>query len=162
MKLRNVILLLLALFASQAYAQRFATVDMKAVTAEMAAAAQVQAAIDEASAKYEAEFGNLREKFKKEFNDYQALDASTPKSIRERRAQELQELDRKMQQFASDAQAELQALREELMAPIDSQIRRAIAAVARSGGYSLIMDVDQPLFIEAVDVTAQVRASLGL
>lgn len=162
MSLRKVILILLAFIPAMAFAQRFGTVDMTSLMDEMAAAARVQTTVDSVSKKYEAEFGNLREKFKKEFNDFQALDESTPKSIREHRAQELQELDQKMQQFVAEAQSELQALRESLMAPIEEQIRQAIAAVAQAGGYSLIMDINQPLFIEAVDVTPQVRASLGL
>lgn len=123
---------------------------------------EVQASLDASSKKYEEEFANLRAKFQKEFNDYQSLSADTPNSIRERRAQEIQELDRKMQQFTADAQTELEQLRAELIAPVDERIRQAIDEVGRENGYSLILDSATPLFIQAVDATFQVRAKLGI
>ncbi|MCM1029103.1 MAG: OmpH family outer membrane protein [Pseudoflavonifractor sp.] len=160
--LRHFIIAILALLPTMTFAQRLATVDMVAVKAGMPEVEQMQAAIDAASKKYEAEFSNLREKFQKELTDFQALPPDTPNSIKERRAQEIQELNQKMQQFVTDAQAELQEMQQGLMAPINSRIKQAIATVAREGGYALVLDSTQPLFIEAVDVTSQVRATLGL
>lgn len=162
MMLRNICILILTLIPAIASAQRFGTVDMAAIKADMPEMQQVRAMFDESSKKYEVEFNNLREKFQKEFNEYQNLAADTPKSIKERRAQEIRELDAKMQQFVSDSQAELQQLQESLTAPIEERIRQAIANVAITGGYSLILDVTQPLYIVAEDVTPQVRALLGI
>lgn len=160
--MRRLLILLALLLPAMAYAQRFATVDLNAVKAGMPEVEQMQAAIDASSKKYEEEFNNLREKFQKELTDFQALPADTPNSIKERRAQEVQELNQKMQQFVTDAQAELQQMQQSLSAPIDERIRLAIATVAREGGYTLVLDISQPLYIEGVDVTAQVRAALGL
>lgn len=160
--LRSVCILLAAMISSLAYAQRFGTVDLAAIKADMPEMQEVQAVFEASSKKYEVEFNNLREKFQKEFNEYQTLAADTPKSIKERRAQEIQELDNKMQQFINDSQAELQQLQESLINPIEERIRMAIATVAREEGFSLILDVTQPLYIEAEDVTPQVRTMLGI
>jgi len=161
--LKHFILTILILFPALAGAQqRFGTVDLDAVKADMPETASMQNAIDEASKKYEAEFANLREKFQKELTDYQALADDTPNSIKQRRAQEIQELNQKMQQFVADAQAELQMQQQALEGPVNERINGAIRQVAAQGGYTLILDVKTPLYIEAEDVTAQVRAALGI
>lgn len=160
--IKRLVLSLILLIPAMAFAQRFATVDLKAIRAELPEMNDVQAAVDATSKKYEEEFANLRAKFQKEFNDFQSLAADTPNSIKERRAQEIQELDIKMQQFISDSQRELEQLRKDLMSPVNDRIMQAIREVGREGGYSMVLDVDTPLFIEAVDVTPQVRLKLGI
>lgn len=158
--LHRLICLFLLCIPSLAFAQRFATVDLNAVKASMPEAIEMQAAIDSTAQKYEAEFNNLREKFQKELTDFQALPADTPNSIKERRAQEIQELNQKMQQFVTTAQVELQELQQSLSSTIDDRIHDAITIVARQGGFSLVLDSKQPLFIEAVDVTQSVIEAL--
>ncbi len=154
--LHRLICLLAICIPSLAFAQRFATVDLNAVKASMPETLEMQAVIDSTSAKYEAEFNNLREKFQKELTDFQALSADTPNSIKERRAQEIQELNQKMQQFVTTAQVELQEVQQKLSSAIDDRIHEAISIVARQGGYGLVLDSRQALYIEAVDVTQQV------
>lgn len=161
--LKQLLLILVILFPALAGAQqRYGTVDLDAIRADMPETASMQNAIDEASKKYEAEFANLREKFQKELTDYQALPADTPNSIKQRRAQEIQELNQKMQQFVTDAQAELQMQQQALEGPITERIREAIRQVGAEGGYAMILDVKTPLYIDAADVTMQVRAKLGI
>lgn len=158
--LHRLICLFILCIPSLAFAQRFATVDLNAVKASMPEAIEMQAAIDSTAQKYEAEFNNLREKFQKELTDFQALSADTPNSIKERRAQEIQELNQKMQQFVTTAQVELQEIQQSLSSAIDDRIHDAITIVARQGGFSLVLDSKQPLFIEAVDVTQSVIEAL--
>ena len=53
----------------------------------------------EVSKKYETEYKALQDEFNKKFGEYQALAADTPASIKQRREQELQELNTKIQNF---------------------------------------------------------------
>lgn len=161
--LKRILFIALTLLPAMAWAQlRLGTADIEAIRAEMPETAAMQTAIDEASKKYEAEFSNLREKFQKELTDYQALPADTPNSIKQRRAQEIQELNQKMQQFITDAQAELQQQKQILEAPVTQRINDAIRLVGAEGGFAMILDVKTPLYIQAEDVTHLVRAKLGI
>ena len=67
----------------------------------------------------------------KKFGEYQALAADTPESIKERRMQEIQELDQKMQQFRATVSQDLSRQQETLMAPIQEKVRQAINTVGK-------------------------------
>lgn len=87
------------------------------------AAAQTQ--LETASKTFEEEFKKLTDEMNKKYADFQALDASTPESIKERRMQELQELDSRIQQFRAQAQQDLERQQNQLMAPIQEKHQNA-------------------------------------
>ncbi|MBD5346735.1 MAG: OmpH family outer membrane protein [Bacteroides sp.] len=162
--IKKLILAFLILFPSMAFAQKFGVVDTDAIVRALPEFKEMQASYESAAKKYEDEFANLNEKFNKEYNEFQAMPEDTPNSIRERRAQELQELDQKMQQFRLNAQQELQQTQTRLMQPILERVRTAISSVGQEGNFTLIFENTLPLYIgtDAVDLTSQVRTKLGI
>ncbi|MBO4944352.1 MAG: OmpH family outer membrane protein, partial [Muribaculaceae bacterium] len=102
--LKNLILALLIALPSFAFGQKFGVIDTPSILTAMPEAKDMEATLSAASKKYEDELKNLQDKFNKEYTDYQNLAADTPESIKQRRAQELQELQQKMDQFMSSAQ----------------------------------------------------------
>ena len=93
-----------------ANAQKFAVVYADEIISVMPEVAEIQTRLAEASKQYEDEYGKLQEEMQKKYQEYQELekDASTPQGIKERRLQEISDLDRKAQQFAQTAQQDLQ------------------------------------------------------
>lgn len=126
------------------------------------AAAQTQ--LETASKTFEEEFKKLTDEMNKKYSDFQALDASTPESIKERRMQELQELDNRIQQFRAQAQQDLERQQNQLMAPIQEKIQNAIKAVGSENGFSMIFQDLIPSYTgsDVVDVTTMVKTKLGL
>ncbi len=125
-----------------------------------AAQEQVQASTQ----KYEEELKKLQEKIEKDFADFQALDASTPESIKERRMQDIQQQEQKMQQFHSTAMQDLQRQQAALMAPIQEKIQSAIQAVGKENNLTFIFESNVPLYVgtDVTDVTSMVRTKLGI
>lgn len=162
--IKKLILAILISLPSMAFAQKFGVVDYQAIMMEMPEIKEMQATIDASSKKYEEEYKNLQDKLQKEFSDFQALPEDTPQSIKDRRAQELQDLDQKSQQFLVNAQQELQQQQQRLLAPIQERVHNAIETVGREGSFTFIFEKTQPLFVgsDAVDVTSQVRTKLGI
>ncbi len=125
---------------------------------------EVQAQLEASSKKFEDEFTKLREEFQNRYTELQKLDESTPQSIRDRRLQELQELDSKIQQFRETASADLQRQQAQLMTPIQEKVMKAIQTVGEEGNFTFIFENMVPIYIgkDVVDVTSLVKSKLGL
>ncbi len=126
------------------------------------AAAQTQ--LESASKTFEEEFKKLTDEMDKKYAEYQALDASTPESIKERRMQDIQDLNTRIQQFRVQAQQDLERQQQQLMAPIQEKIDAAIKAVGAEGNFTMIFQDMIPSYVGAdvIDVTPVVKTKLGL
>ncbi len=145
---------------------KFGTVNSQEIFNLMPDKATAEATLQSVSEKYQTEFNNLQQEFEKKFKEYQELDPATPQSIKDRRAQELQENQQKIQNFQQMAAQDLQKQQETLLAPITDKIQKAIQAVGAEGGFTFIYDLSIPAVVYtgtgAVDVTPQVKTKLGI
>ena len=86
--------------------------------------------------------------------------------MKQRRLQELQDLDTRLTQYHQTAQADVAKQENAKMAEISEKVTKAVKEVGTSGGYVYIMDVagDIPFINETLstDVTDQVKAKLGI
>lgn len=132
----------------------------------MPESAQVLSQLQEKSKMYEGEIKKLQEELQKKYADYQTLekDAATPASIKERRIQEIQELDTKYQQFVQTAERDIQQQQQQLIAPIREKIMIAIKAVGKENGFTAILPEGVAIYTgdDVIDVTPLVKAKLGL
>lgn len=155
----------LPMFAA-AQTSKFGTVDVQVILQAMPETAAMNTQLEEASNKYQEEFNKLQEEFNKKYTELQTLDkdTTTPQSIKERRMQELQELNEKVQQFRQTAAADLQRQQETLMKPIEERLRTAIKAVGQENSFTFIFQSEIPLYTgtDVVDVTPMVKTKLGL
>ncbi|MCI5980746.1 MAG: OmpH family outer membrane protein [Sodaliphilus pleomorphus] len=145
---------------------KVATVDVEAVYNAMPEKMEAEAQLKAVSQQYKAEYESVQKEFNQKYADYQALDPSTPSTIKERRMQEIQESDKKIQAFLKQADADLAKREQELNAPIKAKIAQAIKTVGSEEGYTYIIDSSKGTIVyagaDAVDVTAKVKAKLGL
>ncbi|MDE6225248.1 MAG: OmpH family outer membrane protein, partial [Muribaculaceae bacterium] len=84
-----------------ACAQRFAVVDRQAVLESLDEYLTAERTLFDLSQKYHAEYDRMSADIDKKFEDYQSLNTTTkpPQTIRERRVQEIQEMQKRAQQF---------------------------------------------------------------
>lgn len=162
--IKKIVLAIMIALPLCGFAQKFGQVDTQVIITGMPEVASMQSQLEASSKTYEAEFQKLREEFDKKYAEFQQLDASTLDSIKERRMQELQELDQKIQQFRATASQDLQQQQEKLMAPIQQKIQDAIKAVGDEGSYTFIFENLVPVYVgkDVVDVTPLVKNKLGL
>ena len=147
-----------------AAAQKFGTIDVNAIFTAMPETTAAQTQLQEVSKKYEAEYKKLEEEVNKKVQEFQALAADTPQSIKDRRQQEIQELAQKGETFQNTASQDIQRQQQQLMAPIQQKITDAIKAVGQEGSYTFIFENGMAAFqgADVVDVTPAVKAKLGL
>ena len=103
-----------------AQAPKFGIVNVNNVFEAMPDKTTAQTTLETASKTYEDEFKKLTDELEKKYTEFQGLAADTPETIKQRRIQEIQEFEQKIQQFRATAQQELQRQQEQLMAPIQA------------------------------------------
>lgn len=163
--IKRILLAILIALPLCGFAQgKFGTVDVQTIIQAMPDFTAMQSQLETSSKTYEAEFQKLREEFNKKYTDFQQLDENSPQSIKERRMQELQELDQKIQQFQATASQDLQRQQEQLMAPIQTKLQDAIKAVGDEGSFTFIFENMAAAYTgrDVVDVTPLVKNKLGL
>lgn len=149
-----------------AQAPKFGVVDVENIIPNMPEFTEAQNKITEASKTYETEYAKINEELQKKYAEFQELekDATTLSSIKERRMQDLQELDKKAQQFAATAQQDLQRQQAQLMQPIQEKVMTAIKSVGTENGFTMIFPEGAAAFTstDVQDVTPLVKAKLGV
>ncbi|MFT4875342.1 MAG: outer membrane protein [Bacteroidia bacterium] len=134
---------LVAVLSTQAYAQRFAYVDSDYILSQMPSYKSAQTQIDEQSKKWQEEIDNKFEAIDKLYKQYQAEKVLLTKDMQTKRENEIIEKEREAKKLQNDKfgyEGELFKKREELIKPIQDKVYEAINKVAKNNGLDFIFD----------------------
>lgn len=155
--------MLLPMFASAQ--ERFAVVDQQAVLESLTEYTLVKTRIEETSRQYKEEYNRMTADIDKKFEEIQVLNRQPGlvDAIKERRVQELQNMQKRAQQFLLTADEDLQRQEKQLLDPIKERVRQAIRKVGVEEGFTFIFPIEQPLFYNTrvEDVTDAVKDALN-
>ena len=162
--IKRLLLAIMIAFPMSLFAQKFGVINTNELMTSLPEMKSVQEQMEAASKKYQDEFTKLQEEFNKKFQEFQALEASTPETIKERRTLELQEIDTKIQRFRETAEQDLQRQNQQLLAPIQEKVMKAIQSVGAEGKYTFIFESGMSLYtgVDVTDVTPLVKTALGI
>lgn len=97
--------------------------------------------------------------------DYDAKKATMTDAVRQLRESELQDLQKRAQDYQTNAAQKVDAKKEELVKPLFDKVRLAISTVAKEKAYSYVIDSSQnELLVSPAgdDLFAAVKLKLGL
>ena len=164
--MKKVVFMLLMCAPLTVLAQKFGHVNAQEIIQVMPEYTKAKTEIDALQQQYEADLKSMQEEFTKKVKDYEANAQTLPENIKQRREQELTEMQQKIQQSFQDNQQALSKASQEKMQAITMKMVDAIKAVGQEGGYVYVMDTNSGVpYISttlSTDVTAQVKAKLGL
>lgn len=163
--IKKLLLAIMIALPTLGFAQgKFGVINTATLIEEMPEMKDVKAQLEAASKKYEDEFNKLAGAYQEKYTEFQNLSDDTPKAIKDRRLQELQELEQKIGQFRLTAQQDLEQQQNQLVQPIQQRVMSAIQAVGEEGGYTMIFENMVPVFTgkDVVDVTPVVKTKLGI
>lgn len=145
---------------------RFGNIDMTRVYELMPASVAAQNELSSLQEAYDAELQKMGEEYQLKVTDFVSVQQSLDNNIAEARAQEIEQLQQRIQQFRERAAQSIRQKREELTAPITEQVTKAIQVVGKKYGYTYIFDLNQAgvLFFDPQlcdDVLPLVKAELG-
>ncbi len=117
--------------------------------------------------KYEKELQKMGEEYERKVSELVGAKDSMPMNIRERRAQEIGELEQRIQNFRQVAAQDFQQQQNAKLGPVFEKISKAIQEVGQENGFTYIFDMTNSGIVYssptmAQDVLPLVKAKLGL
>ncbi|MBQ3733848.1 MAG: OmpH family outer membrane protein [Bacteroidales bacterium] len=148
------------------YAQKakFGHVDYGTVMKEMPGIDTAQQALLTYQQELEAVGQQMADEFKTKQAEYTNLaNTTTSSAILKVKEDELMKLYKRLQDFVSSSEQELQTKQMELLKPFQERLLAAIKTVAEREKYTYVFDITMCAFHnEADDLTAAVRTELGI
>ncbi len=106
---------------------------------------------------------DMQKELETRYTDYMNRKEGFSELIRNTKEKELQDMNSRVQEFAKNAERQMQERQAELIKPIVDRLKQAIADVAKEHGYSYIFDIQTLLYYEdSDDVMPFVKQKLGL
>ncbi|MDR6940628.1 OmpH family outer membrane protein [Mucilaginibacter pocheonensis] len=97
--------------------------------------------------------------------EFQKTSATMTDAVRTVKATELQDIQKRMQDYQNTAQQQVEAKKNELGKPLFDKATAAVTAVAKEKGYTYVLDSSQVSLLvspDADDLMAAVKLKLGL
>jgi outer membrane protein len=108
---------------------------------------------------------NMQNELQTKAADYDSKKATMTDAVRQLKESELQDIQKRMQDYQTSAAQKVDAKKEELGKPLFDKARAAISAVAKEKGYAYVIDSSQNELLVAPDsddLLAAVKLKLGL
>ena len=163
--MKKLFLALMMLAPMAAFAQKFGHINSQEVMQAMPEATQMRTEMEALHKQYEADEKAMIDEYQKKVEAYQKDEATMPDNMKQRKIQEIQEMEQKITQARQDNAQALQKAYADKLTPIQNKVMEAIKSVGNAGGYVYIMETNSIPFINttlSTDVTAQVKAKLGI
>lgn len=164
--MKKLILAALIALPMSVFAQKFAHVNTATIIQAMPEYATAQTELQTLGKQYEDEIQRMQDELKTKLDDYQKNGATLPDATKQRREQELTDLNQRLEQYAQTSQQEFAKAQQTKMQEISEKVSKAINEVGAAGGYVYVMDVTAgiPFINETIstDVTNQVKTKLGI
>ncbi|MBQ1909129.1 MAG: OmpH family outer membrane protein [Bacteroidaceae bacterium] len=166
--MKKLLFTIVALFALQASAQKFALVDMEYILKHVPAYERANEQLNQVSKKWQAEVDALTSEAQTLYKNYQSeavFLSDEQKTKREEAivAKEKEAAELKKKYFGPEG--ELYKKRESLMTPIQDEIYNAVKDISDQKGYSLILDraSDAGIIFASpkIDISNEVLTKLG-
>ena len=161
------VLLVLALgigFGANAQGQKIGYVDSQVIIDMMPESAKIQQDLQAYYSELQAQLQAMATEYQTKMRDYEANSATMSNILRQSKEKEIVDLQGRIQEFQAGAEADLAAKQEELSKPMLDKIKKAIDEVVKAKGLAYVFEktVILPIGDSAIDVTADVKAKLGL
>lgn len=156
-----------AMAASAQSALKFGHVNMQEVVFLMDEMDSARAELDRFNQEMQTTYNAMIEELNTKYATYEQMSANWTPSVVATKQQEIQDLQARLQQYEQNAQRDIAALQQQLMAPIQQKATEAVSKIGKANGLIYIMDISSGAVVyfdaaQSMDVTAQVKAELGI
>ncbi|MEZ5046652.1 MAG: OmpH family outer membrane protein [Chitinophagaceae bacterium] len=165
--MKNVFLmacLFLCSWATQAQ-QKIGYISSDELIASMPEAKKASEEIEKLTKSYQDQLVAMQKEMETKYKAYEAGVKTMTEAMRDVKEKELQDLQKRMESTSQTAQDKIAAKREELLKPITDKADKAIQAVAKSKGYTMVFDSSAGGLVYATDadnLIEAVKAQLGI
>ncbi|MDO5572177.1 MAG: OmpH family outer membrane protein [Bacteroidales bacterium] len=167
--LKKFVLILMCVLPLAGFAQtlKFGNVNSAEIFEAMPEKATIQKELDALNAQYEKDLTKLHDEYQRKVSDFVAQQDSLPETIRTRRAQEINDIEQRIQNFRQVAYQDIQQAQNTKLQPVFEKISKAIKEVGEENGFTYIFDLSNSGIVyysptNTVDVAPMVKAKLGI
>lgn len=125
-----------------------------------------QKTIDDLNQKYKDELQVMQNDYNKKYTDFISYQTSMAEGVRNRRMQELYELERAINKFMEVAQDDIETQEKLLIEPLRNKVKSAIYQVGVESNFVCIYDLANPVLAfvtpDATDANSLVKQKLGV
>jgi len=140
-------------------------VDFQIIVGLMPQAKTIKAQLDTYSKQFTDQLGIMQNELNTKGTAFQKESTTMTDAVRTAKQAELQEINKRIQDYQTTAQQQFNDKTNELSKPLIDQVKAAITAVAKEKGYNYVLDSGQITLIvapEGDDLLAAVKLKLGL
>ncbi|MEG1616757.1 MAG: OmpH family outer membrane protein [Bacteroidales bacterium] len=166
---KKLVVIIMCMLPLATFAQnfKFGNINSMEVFDAMPEKNTIQKELEALNTKYEGELQKMGEEHQRKVSDFLAAQDSLPENIKQRRAQEIGELEQRIQNFRQVAAQDFQQQQQTKFQPVFERISKAIKEVGQENGFTYIFDLSNSgiLFFSetnTVDCLPLVKAKLGL
>ena len=146
---------------------KFGHVNLQEVIFLMPEMDSAQVVLEKYTKELEEIFTGMQNEFSTKYNNYQQMSANWTPAVVEAKAKELQEMQNNLQQFEVNAQREIQAKQQEILAPIYIKAGDALKKIGTSNGFTYIFDISAsgiPYLNEnvSIDISTMLKNALNI
>jgi outer membrane protein len=140
-------------------------VDFQTIVGQMPQAKTIKTQLDTYSKQFTDQLALMQNELNTKGAAFQKESATMTDAIRTVKQAELQDINKRIQEYQTSAQQQFNDKTNELSKPLIDQVKAAITAVAKEKGYNYVLDSGQVTLIVAPvsdDLLAAVKLKLGL
>jgi outer membrane protein len=143
-------------------------INMSALVDQMPDTKAIRTQLEAYNKQFQDQYTAMTGEYQSKGQQYEAQRATMTDAVRTAKEGELQDLQRRIQAFQTDAQQKVAARTNELSKPLFDKMRAAVAAVAKEKGYTYVINTaasqDDILLVSppSDDLTADVKTKLGI
>lgn len=148
-----------------AHAQKVGYVNFKAVVDALPETKGVQTQLQAYQKQFADQFQGMQTEYNTKVTDFQKNNGAMNDATRTAKANEIQDIERRMQDFNNTAQQQINTKADELSKPLIAKAKDAITAIAKEKGYAYVLNTSQVDLIvspDADDLMPAVKAKLGI
>ena len=138
-----------------------AHVDASDIMAKMPAMLEAQKQLETLSKTYDADYKKMADEFQVKLKKYDSEAATVTDVINAERQKEVQDMQKRIQDFGQNAQKELQQKQDDITKPIYEKVRASIQKVGKAKGFQYVLDGSTLLLADGPNLTADVKKDLG-
>jgi outer membrane protein len=154
------------LFAGNyAKAQKIGHISFNALVDQMPETKTIKTQLDAYQKQFIDQYTTMTTEFQTKAEAYNSKKATMTDATKTATETELQDLQKRIQDFQNDARGKVEAKSNELSKPLITKARAAISQVAKEKGYTYVLDSSQIELLvspDADDMLAAVKLKLGL
>lgn len=146
--------------------QQIAFVNSNELLESMPEKVEAAKSIEDLNKKYKEELQVMQNDYNKKYTDFISYQTSMAENVRNRRMQELYELEKAINEFMKIAQEDIENQEKILIEPMRKKVKDAIYQVGVENGFICIYDLANPAIAfvtpDATDATLLVKQKLGV